>query len=161
MLPLATSLSLPLLADTSAPLSIGFCLLIALAAVASVVVEYLYARFGESADISWRFPVVTIVLVILHVFWHTWPQQIDIVGASLAPENTAFRLTIWLFLAATWAFPAWLLFGAVQFTWFDRFIPRGLPLVLFRAALCLGLAFAIVWQGLDSLSVLEGARLRP
>ena len=158
-LPLA--LPPPLLADTGVPLSIGFCILVALAAVASGVVEYLYARFGESADISWRFVVVSIVLGVLHIFWHTWSQQIDIADASLAPENTLFRLTIWLFLIATWAFPAWLLSGAIQFTWFDRFIPRGLPLVLLRAALCVGLGFALVWMGLDSFSLLEGARLRP
>ena len=151
---------LPILAETEAPLSIGFCLLVFFAAVASVVVEYLYARFGESADISWRFAILAIVLGILNIFWHTWSQQIDIVGTSLAPENTLFRLTIWIFLAATWAFPAWLLLGTVQFTWFDRCIPGGLPLVLFRAALCIGLAFAIVWLGLDSLSLLEGVRLR-
>ena len=153
---------LPLLAAANIPpLPIGFCIVVGTMAVASVIVEYLYARFGESNDICWRFSMVAVVLGMLHIFWHAWTQQLDVVGASLAPENTVFRLRMLAFIAVTWLLPAWLISNAAKFTWCDRFVPRGTGLVVFRTALCVGLAVALIWLGDDILSLLPGARFLP
>ena len=163
-LSLAGRSSLFLLAATEPPkgmVSVGFIILLVAIAAVSLVVEYLYARFGDSMAINRRFAVTAAVILLMHVFWHSWSQQTNIVAESLLPDASGFRLTIWLFLAISIVFPAWLIFSACKYTWFDRFVSGGLPLVLVRALLCLMLAVSLVWLGSDCATLLAGARLMP
>ena len=146
---------------TEVMLSVGFVVFLLAAAVVSLLVEYLYARFGESMAVNGRFAVTAFVLLLMHIFWRTWPRETSIVSQSLAPDATGFRLTIWLFLAISILLPFWLVAGAARLTWLERFLPGGLGLTLVRALLSLALAGAIIWLGVDCAAVLEGVRLRP
>ena len=141
--------------------SAGFILVLLAIAAVSLVIEYLYARFGESMAANGRFAVTAVVMLLMHVFWRTWAKQTNIVAESLAPDASGFRLTIWLFLILSTVLPAWLIYSAAMFTWRDRFIPGGLPLVLTRAAVCVGLVVALAWLGADCAELLAGVRLAP
>ena len=163
------SFSLPLIAaaemypETSSVevfVSIGFLLILVGMAAVSILVEYLFSRFGSSMAVCWRYSLTAIVVALFHVFWRAWAQQTNIVEASLAPDNASFRVVIWVFLLVSWIFPGWLVYNAAQFTWFDRYLPRGFALVLLRILLCIGLAAAVIWLGVDSMNLLDGARLR-
>ena len=141
--------------------SVGFISFVLALAGVSLLVEYLYARFGESMAVNARFAITAMVLLLMHIFWRTWPRQTNIVAQSLSPDATGFRLTIWLFLAISILLPVWLVAGAVRITWIERFLPGGLGLALVRVLLCIGLVCAIFWLGIDCANVLEGVRLTP
>ena len=163
-LSMAGRLPMALLAATKPSegmVSVGFVVFLLAVAGVSLLIEYLYARFGESMAINGRFAITSMVLLLMHVFWRTWPRQTNIAAQSLAPDASGFRLTIWLFLAISILLPLWLVAGAARITWLERYLPGGLGLVLVRVLLCLALVGAIFWLGSDCANVLDGVRLRP
>lgn len=162
MSPLSTALLAVATGPATGPaVSVVFCLAVAAMAVASYAAEYVFERFGESPAVSWRHVVAAVVLLILHVFWRAWAQETNIVDSSLAPEATWFRLGLWLAILVTAGLSGWLVYHAAEFTWFDRFLPRGATLVLVRTGLSAGLALAAAWLWIDSFGLLDGARLMP
>ncbi len=148
----------PLLAATPAAresVSALYLVLLVGMSLLSYSVEYVYAQYGDSADVNWRNIATAAVLGIVHIAWRTWAGQSNLAMLASDPSNVAFRWELRILLAVSIVIPVWLVANSLRFTWLDRFVFRGLPLSLTRLGLGLVLALCFGWQATDLVRLLR------
>lgn len=147
----------PQLPGASSPL-VTFLALMGGVALLSFAAEYLAYSFGNSPMQNWRMSITAITIGLVAVFWRVWSRQIDFVDQSINPENTGFRMTLWLFIVISALLPFWMCYSASFSVCRERWLP-GISLFAVRIVSCVGIWAGYIWMGTSVVGILNGVKL--
>ena len=137
---------------------VSFLVTMGVTALVSYVAEFLVQRFGRSPIINWRMIIAIGTISAAYLFWTFWSQQVDFASAALDPANSAFRMSLWLFLAVTLVVPLWMCYSALLSVWYDRWFP-GITLLAIRILVCIVMVGGYVGLLRTMFGLLSGVRL--
>lgn len=137
---------------------VTFLVILGVTSLVSFASEYIVQRFGRSPIINWRMIITIGTTAAAYLFWTFWSQQVDFASAALDPANSAFRGSLWLFLAVTIIVPLWMCYSALLSVWYDRWFP-GITLLGIRILVCIVMVGGYVGLLRKMFSLLSDVRL--